>query len=63
LELDLETAAVARAGEKKQELWRPFDAMHFLLTVRPNVGEPLSGMLLPSTSAGVDEARQSGYVA
>jgi hypothetical protein len=63
LELDLETAAVARAGKKMQELWRPFDAMRFLLTVRPNVGVPLSGMLLPPTSAGADEACQSGHVA
>jgi hypothetical protein len=63
LELDLETAAVARVGKKMQELWRPFDAMHFLLTVRPNVGVPLSGMLLPSTSAAADEACQSGHVA
>jgi hypothetical protein len=63
LELDLETAAAAGTGMKMQKLWRPFDGMHFLLTVRPAVDVPQSGTLLPSTSAGADEARKSGRVA
>jgi hypothetical protein len=64
LELELETAAEGPAGEKAPNLRRPFDAIHFLLTVaRPSVGVPQTGTLLPPTRAKPAEARKPGAVA